>query len=124
MQKIKFQRFLKLINALLVLIIIQSSPVCASINFTFSELFSAEWGENETSVGFRKSFDKNYGPSDFFITNSGKIFILDSINKKIKRFDENDSVLVSLPIVLPAETFLNFIVDETQNFVYALNIEN
>ncbi|HPN29667.1 MAG TPA: carboxypeptidase-like regulatory domain-containing protein [bacterium] len=124
MQNLKLKKIVRLICALSLLTLYLSSPIFAGINFTFSEVFSSSWGESDTNVGFNQSFDKNYGPAAYYISPSNKIYILDSINRKFKIFNETEGILTALPIILPTETFINFIIDETENCAYVLNIDN
>lgn len=99
------------------------NSVYAQINFAFNEILKANWGSSDTEVGFNQSFDKNYGPSSFFVTTDKQIYILDAVNKKVKKFDSIQNKLVSLPFTLPSDMFIDIVVD-LQNHLYLLDIEN
>ncbi len=94
-------------------------PVFAEL-YDIKELFTISWDEADSGVSYQSSFDKVYGPSSFFVDVNSNIYILDTLQKKIKKFNPSIKKLESLNIVLPSEFFYDFVVNNGQIFVRTL----
>lgn len=59
-----------------------------------TQILTVKWGAESEKVGFKKR-DKGFedqGPPSFFIVNEREIFILDAVNKRIKRYTDGKYV--------------------------------
>lgn len=75
-------------------------------HYVATEVIKATWGSGENQVGLYNPSERgfedagpNYGPQSFDLDSQGNIYVLDSVNARVVRYDQKGEVLQTFPIL-------------------------
>jgi len=97
--------------------------------YTPKELIKLKWGKLENQAGILKLPNFYYGPQSFTIDRNGNIYLLDSINRRVKVYDKNNRFIKEIPIInsraedILIEDNLFFILDTPSNSITKYDFE-
>jgi len=71
------------------------SPADVSAAYRGEVLAQMSWGSGQSELGILVQADGHYGPQSFLLSNSNSLYILDSVNNKLKEYDLFNGKMIS-----------------------------